>query len=188
MTAKNQRSYTRASTLLPAKVRRLPPTEREDLACRIVTGGIVIDDGPPPPVEDEKLDLWLNMINAKLDYLIRLSPSRHEEVIYAEIEPLNISGGGMSLATKEHFTLEEILEIKIVIQVYPPKVLYLYGDIVRIEAVPDKPDIYTLGIQFLGMREDVRDEILRFDFKKHRQKLMTRKTELSKPVSSDTTG
>ena len=175
MTAKNKRSYTRASTLLPVKVRRLPPSEHEGLACRIVTGGIVIDDAPPPPVEDEKLNLWLNMINAKLDYLIRLFPSRQEEVVYVEIEPLNISGGGMSLATKENFTLEEILEIRIVIRVYPPKVLYLYGNIVHIEAVPDKPDIYTLGIKFLGMCEEVREEILKFDFKKHRQKLMTRK-------------
>lgn len=188
MTAKNKRSYTRASTLLPVKVRRLPPTEHEGLACRIVTGGIVIDDGPPPPVEDERLNLWLNMINAKLDYLIRLSSSRQEEVVNVEIEPLDISGGGMSLATKEHFTLEEMLEIKIVIQVYPPKVLYLYGDIVRIEAVPDKPDIYTLGIKFSAMREEVRDEILKFDFKKHRQQLITRKIESSRPVSSDTTG
>jgi len=188
MMAKNKRSYARASTLLPTKVRRLPKTEREDLTCRIVTGGIVIDDGPPPQVEDEKLNLWLNMINAKLDYLIRLSPSRQEAVVYAEIEPLNISGGGMSLATKEHFTLEEMLEIKVVIRVYPPKVLYLYGNVVRIDTVPDKPDIYTLGIKFSGMREDVRDEILKFDFKKHRQKMMARKIESSRPVSSDMTG
>jgi hypothetical protein len=187
MKAKNRRSYARASTLLPAKVRRLPPTERWELACRIVAGGIVIDDGPPPRVEDEKLDLWLNMINAKLDYLIRLSPSREEDVVYAEIEPLNISGGGMSLVTKEHFTLEEMLEIKIIIRVYPPKVLYLYGNIVRIEAVPNKPDTYTLGIEFSAMREDVRDEILKFDFKKHRQQMMARKIASDRPVTSDVT-
>ncbi len=172
MTAKNKRSYTRASTLLPVKVRRLPPTECEGLVCRIATGGIVIDDAPPPPVADEKLNAWLNMINTKLDYLIRLFPSRQEEVVYMETEPLNISGGGMSLATKEHFTLEEILEIRIVIRAYPPKVLYLYGEIVHIEAVPDKPGIHILGIEFFGMCEEVRDEILGFDFKRHRQELM----------------
>jgi hypothetical protein len=176
MTAKkNKRSYARASTLLPFKVRRLTQTEREGLVCRLVTGGIVIDDAPPPPVEDEKLNLWLNMINAKLDYLIRLSPSRKEEVVFVAIEPLNISGGGMSVATKENFTLGEILEIKIVIQAYPSKVLYLYGDVVRILAMPDKPDTYTMGIKFLGMNEEVLNEILKFDFKKHRQKLITRK-------------
>ncbi|HUV06252.1 MAG TPA: PilZ domain-containing protein [Spirochaetia bacterium] len=176
MTAKNKRSYTRASTLLPFEVRRIPPSEGENQVCRLGTGGIVIDDAPPP-IEDERLNLWLNMINAKLDYLIRLSPSRKEEAVSVAIEPLNISGGGMSLATKENFTLGEILEIRIVIQAYPSKVLYLYGNIVRIEAVPDKSDIYILGIKFFGMSENVRDEILRFDFKKHRQQLITRKID-----------
>jgi hypothetical protein len=188
MTADDKRSYTRASTLLPAKVRRLSPTEREGLACRIVTGGIVIDDGPPPPVEDEKLNLWLNMINAKLDYLIRLSPSGQEGVVYTELEPLNISGGGMSLVTKEHFTLGEMVEIKIVIRIYPPKILYLYGNIVRIEAMPDRAGVYTLGIKFSWMRDDIRDEILKFDFKGHRQKMMARKFESNGPSSSDAVG
>jgi hypothetical protein len=175
MTTKNKRSYERSSTLLPVKVRRLPMTERKGLACRLVTRGIVIDEALPPPVEDKNLHIWLNMINAKLDYLIRLSRVRQEEVNYVEIEPLDISGGGMSLATKEHLALGEILEIRIVIQAYPPKVLFLYGDVVHIKAVPDKPDIYTLGIQFLGMCEEVRNEILKFDFKGHRHKLVTRK-------------
>lgn len=183
MTAKNKRSYARSSTLLPTKIRRLTPTEREGLACRVVTGGIVIDDGPPPPVNDEKLDPWLNMINAKLDYLIRLTPSRKAEDVYAEIEPLNIGGGGMGLVTTEHFALDEMVEIKIVVRVYPPKVLYLYGNIIRIDAVPEKPDIYTLGIQFSEMREDVRDEILLFDFKGHRQKMMARKMASGRPDS-----
>jgi hypothetical protein len=173
MTADDKRSYT---------------TEREGLACRIVTGGIVIDDGPPPPVEDEKLNLWLNMINAKLDYLIRLSPSGQEGVVYTELEPLNISGGGMSLVTKEHFTLGEMVEIKIVIRIYPPKILYLYGNIVRIEAMPDRAGVYTLGIKFSWMRDDIRDEILKFDFKGHRQKMMARKFESNGPSSSDAVG
>lgn len=184
MTGKNRRSYPRRNTLLPAKVRRLPPAGYEGLSCRIVTGGIVIDEDPPPPVEDEKLASWLGMINAKLDYLIRLSPPRPEEVVYADIEPLNISGGGMSLVTRERFALEDLLEIKIVIQAYPPKILYVYGDIVRIDAVPDKPGLYTLGIKFLGMGDAVRDEILKFDFTAHRQKLIARKMGTKRPVSS----
>jgi hypothetical protein len=173
MKVKNKRSHKRSNTALPVKVRRLPPTEREGLACRIVTRGIVIDEVLPPRVKDEHLNAWLSMLNAKLDYLIRLSPLRREEVDDVEIEPLDISGGGMSLATKEHFTSGEILEIRMVIQAYPPKVLYLYGRIMHINAVPGKPDVYTLGIEFLGMPEEVRNEILRFDFKAHRQKLLT---------------
>jgi len=184
MTVKNRRCYARASTLLPAKVRRLRPAEREGLKCRIVMGGIVIDDAPPPRVDDEKLGMWLSMLNAKLDYLIRLSPARQEESVYAKIEPLNLSAGGMSLVTDEHFARGERVEIRIVIQAYPSKVLYLYGEVVRIDAVPAKPGMTMLGIQFEGMSEEVRAEILRFDFKAHRQKLIRRNRERSGTASS----
>ncbi|MEW6333079.1 MAG: PilZ domain-containing protein [Thermodesulfobacteriota bacterium] len=187
MTARNKRVYARASTLLPAKVRRLRPAEREGLACRIVTGGIVIDDAPPPRVDDEKLQMWLSMLNAKLDYLIRLAPARQEEAVHAKIEPLNLSAGGMSLVTDEHFTPGERVEIRIVMQAYPPKVLYLYGEVLRIDAVPEKPGMHLLGIQFEGMSEEVRAEILRFDFRAHRQRMMSRNRERSGPATSGAT-
>lgn len=187
MAVKNKRSYARASTLMPAKFRRLRPAEREGLACRIVTGGIVIDDAPPPRVDDEKLHMWLSMLNAKLDYLIRLSPARQEAVVYANIEPLNLSAGGLSLVTDEHFARGEGVEIRIVVQAYPPKVLYLYGEVVRIDAVPERPGMHLLGIRFEGMSEEVRAEILRFDFKAHRQKMISRSRERSGTPPSGTT-
>jgi c-di-GMP-binding flagellar brake protein YcgR len=46
---------------------------------------------------------------------------------------------------------------------------------IRIEASPQKAGTYTVSVRFLGMNDDVRDEILKFDFKKHRKKLITDK-------------
>jgi hypothetical protein len=160
------------STVMPLEIRRLPPAEREDWTCRISTDLIVIDDAPLPPVENELLNLWLNMINAKLDYLIRMAPSKKEVVVTVGVEPLNISGNGMSLATKEEFSIGDVLEIRIVLQTYPSKVLHLYGEVVRVDGAPDMSDTHILGIKFLGMSDAVRNEILKFDFKKHRQRLM----------------
>jgi hypothetical protein len=168
----DKRAFPRMSTVMPLEVRRLPPTEMEDRTCRISTDLIVIDDAPLPPVENERLNLWLNMINTKLDYLIRTVPSKKEIVVSVGIEPLNISGNGMSLATKEEFSLGDVLEIRIVLQTYPSKVLHLYGEVVRVDRAPDISDTHILGIKFLGMSDAVRDEILKFDFKKHRQRLM----------------
>jgi hypothetical protein len=160
------------STVMPLEIRRLPPAKREDRTCRISTDLIVIDDAPLPPVENELLNLWLNMINAKLDYLIRMAPSKKEVVVTVGVEPLNISGNGMSLATKEEFSIGDVLEIRIVLQTYPSKVLHLYGEVVRVDGAPDMSDTHILGIKFLGMSDAVRNEILKFDFKKHRQRLM----------------
>ena len=129
----NKRAFPRMSTVMPLEVRRLPPAEIEDRTCCISTDLIVIDDAPLPPVENERLNLWLNMINTKLDYLIRMAPSKKEVVVSVGIEPLNISGNGMSLVTKEEFSIGDVLEIRIVLQTYPSKVLHLYGEVVRVE-------------------------------------------------------
>jgi len=175
MTTKNQRTYPRANTLLPFTARRLQPDESGELNCRVATDIIVIDDFPPPPLKDELLNLWLNMLNTKLDYLIRQASPKREDVVFMTFEPLNISGSGMSLMARESFNIGDILEIRMVLQTYPSKILFLYGETVRIEATPQKAESYTVSVKFRGMNDDVRNEILKFDFKKHRKKLITGK-------------
>lgn len=173
---KDQRSYPRTTTVLPFQVRRLPQHEYEGLDCRLSVGDIVIEDSPPPPVQDERLALWLNMVNNKLDYLIRLSAPKSEDAVSMDFEPLTISGSGMSLAAKERFNEGELLEIRIVLQAYPARVLHLYGKVIRVEATPNKLGSYTTGLQFVGLNETVRDEILKFDFKKHRERLIAKRS------------
>ena len=175
MTTNNQRNYPRANTLLPFTVRRLQPDESGELNCRVTTDIIVIDDSLPSPLKDERLNLWLNMLNAKLDYLVRQASPKREDVVFMTFEPLNISGSGMSLMARESFNIGDILEIRMVLQTYPSKILYLYGEMVRIEATPQKAESYTVSVKFRGMNDDVRNEILKFDFKKHRNKLITGK-------------
>jgi hypothetical protein len=175
MTTNNQRSYPRANTLLPFTVRRLRADESRELHCRVTTDVIVIDDFRPPALKDESLNLWLNMINTKLDFLIRQTSPKREEVVFMTFEPLNISGGGMSLIAHEPFSIGDILEIRMILQTYPSKILYLYGEMVRIEAVSEKSERYAASVKFLGMNENVRNEILKFDFKKNQKKLIAGK-------------
>ncbi len=165
---------------MPFQVQRLSRKEGEELNCRLSEGGIVIEDWLPPPVEDEKLNLWLNMLNAKLDYLISFTFPRSEWADSMWVEPLNISGGGMSLIAKEQFDIGEFLEIRIVLQAYPSKILYLFGEVVRVESKPDKPGRFTIGTKFVGMNEEVRNEIIKFDFNKHRERL----SRIKKPDSN----
>jgi hypothetical protein len=176
MREEDRRSYPRTTTLLPFQVRRLPPHEYEGLECRVSLGDIVIETSPPLPVGDERLALWLNMLNDKLDYLIRQSAPRQDDTVSMNFEPLDISGSGMSLAAKEQFQQGDLLEIKMVLQTYPAKVLQLYGKVVRVEAAPSRLDSSITGIEFVGLSEAVRDEILKFDFKKHRERLLTKRS------------
>jgi Tfp pilus assembly protein PilZ len=176
MKGKDHRSYERTSTLLPFQARRLLSGQCEGLECRLTVGGIVFEDTLPPEVEDERLCKWLNMLNTKLDYLISLTVPQQEGFVSMNFEPLNISAGGMGLITQEPFEKGNILEIRMVLQAYPAKILQLYGEVIRIKPTPGKPKRYTVGVNFVNMDEHVRDEILKFDFKKHRERLITRKS------------
>jgi len=81
----------------------------------------------------------------------------------------------MGLIAQELFDKGDILEIKLVLQAYPAKILQLYGEVVRCKPVPGKPKRYTVGVKFVHMDEHIRNEILKFDFKKHRERLIARK-------------
>jgi hypothetical protein len=175
MKRKNHRSYDRTSTLLPFQARRLLSGKLEDLDCRLTVGGIVFEDIPPDAVEDERLGKWLNMLNTKLDYLISLTVPEREGVVSMNFEPLNISAGGMALIAQEPFNKGDILEIRMVLQAYPAKILRLYGEVVRVEPAPGQPERYTVGVNFVHMDEHIREEILKFDFRKHRERLIARK-------------
>lgn len=168
---KNKRRYSRASTLLPFTVRRTPE-QSKDMTCRLVTDAIIIDDTLPPRVDDDRLNLWLTMLNTKLEFLINMNSPKRENVVFMAFSPLNISGSGMSLMTEEPFNLGDILEIRIVLQTYPSKILYLYGEVVRIDSTPAERESFIAAINFLGMNEGVLHEITRFDFKKHRKRLI----------------
>jgi hypothetical protein len=175
MKIENKRNYQRMNTLLPFGAHRLDLKKDAGLQCRMSKGGIVIDETAPLPVKDERMNAWLNMINTKLDYLIRLAPAQHEIGASIDFEPVNISGSGMMIIMADSFQIGDIMEIKMILQVYPAKILYLYGEVIRIDETPHLPDMHTVGIKFLGMTEEVRNEILKFEFKKHGEKLLTKK-------------
>ena len=125
MKIENKRNYQRMNTLLPFGARRLDLKKYEGLQCRMSKGGIVIDETAPLPVKDERMNAWLNMINTKLDYLMRLAPAQNEIGASIDFEPVNISGSGMMMIMAESFQIGDIVEIKMILQVYPAKILYL---------------------------------------------------------------
>lgn len=168
---KNKRNYGRIDTALPFQARQIEVDNRSELQCRLSRRETVLDNAAPPEIEDERLNIWFNIINAKLDYLISRNPPQQADSVFMAFEPLNVSGSGMMIETAEEYRKGDILEIKMVLQSYPAKVLYLYGEVVRIQDNPRHPDMKNVGLNFLNLTEEVRNEIMRFDFKKHRDRL-----------------
>lgn len=168
MNSRNKREYSRVNTALPCQARQIEGGNREELQCRVSRGDMILDKSLPPEVEDERLTAWLSMINTKLDYLISRDSPQRTDSLFMDFEPLNVSGSGMMIETAEKFQKGDILEIKMVLQSYPAKVLYLYGDVVRIEENSLHPEVIKVGLKFFNINEEVQNEIIHFDFKGHR--------------------
>lgn len=168
MRVQNSREYSRVNTYLPLEARLVPSEERAALNARVLKAGIVIDTAKPPEVDDKVLSEWLNVLNDKMDSIIEILSSGRESMSRMTFEPLNISANGMRITCCSNYDIGDVLEIKIALPMRPYKILYLYGEVIRIEPNLDR---FNVAVKFIGMNEEVRNELLKFDFKKHREVL-----------------
>ncbi|MBW2645523.1 MAG: PilZ domain-containing protein [Deltaproteobacteria bacterium] len=171
MKIQNSRKYSRVNTYLPLETRLVPPEEQEDLNPHISKVGIVIDAATPPELKDKALGEWLNILNDKMDSIIRVLSSAHESISSIAFEPLNISGNGMRITSNKSYDIGSVVEIKLVLPVQPYKILYLYGEVLRVE---HNLNAFNIALKFIEMNDEVRNELLSFDFKKHGEILKTK--------------
>lgn len=165
----NERRFSRVNTYLPFAVRLVPLKEKKRLKSRIAKDALVVDFTMPPPVNEPVLAEWLHKINNKLDMIIHILSPETKGFLPITFRIMNISGNGMSFSSREPFKNGEILEIQIVLYTYSYKVLYLYGKVVRVEK--GEGDDYSIAIEFTHLADEVRQELMNFDFKKHRATL-----------------
>ncbi len=168
METNDSRTYSRVNTYLPLEARLIPSEEKNNLTAHVSKVGIVIDEVTPPELEDKILGEWLKMLNDKMDSIIEILSSERQDTSHITLEPLNISASGMRITSQRSYDVGSVMEIKIVLPIRPYKILYLYGEVVRVDA---KLDRFNVAVKFIGMNNEVEEELLRFDFKKHREML-----------------
>ena len=166
---KNERRFSRVNTYLPFAVRLVPLKERKLVKSRIAKSSLVVDFTMSPPVNEPVLAEWLLKLNNKLDTIIHLLSPETKGFLPINFRIMNISGNGMRFTSKNTYKIGDFLEIQMVLYPYPYQVIYLYWKVVRLE--PGDSDNYSIAIEFTHLDEDVRQEVMNFDFKKHREKL-----------------
>ena len=171
MEKQDSRRYSRVNTYLPLEARLIPSEETDNLIAHVSKVGIVIDEVTPHELEDKVLGEWLKMLNDKMDSILEMLSSERQDTSHITLEPLNISAGGMRIRSPRSYDIGSVMEIKIVLPMRPYKILYLYGKVVRVE---DTPNFFNVAVKFIGMNDEVEEELLRFDFKKHREMLTMR--------------
>ncbi len=160
------REFSRVDAQVPLEVRLVPPEERSTIRSKISGETVIPVMDRLPDIEDTVLADWLRVINAKLDAIINLLSLQREGFCALSYRTINISGGGMSFTWTDPFAIGDIIEIKTMFPLLPPVAIHMYGEVVKSEPVAEGT---LIGVKFVAMDEEIRDEIVKFVFKRQRE-------------------
>ncbi|NPA40011.1 MAG: PilZ domain-containing protein [Thermodesulfobacteria bacterium] len=161
-----EREAVRIDVVVPLQVRKIHKDELPHCTCHIVGDVPLFSYIPLKDTMDEALNNWLKLINAKLDYLINLLTREKEGFNALPYQKVNISEKGMRFPFPEPLKPGEYVEIKIVLDVYQPLGMYLYGRVVRCENAGDH---YEVAVEFVNMPLEIREKIGFFILLKQRE-------------------
>ena len=172
---RNEREYSRVDTYLSLQVSRVPPGKAEDLRSRSTQEFLGVSFPPLPDLEDQALAECMQVINAKLDAILKALSLQGEEMQAPQVSPVNISGSGLRFYSSERFVVGDILEIKFLLPAQPDVLYYVYGHVVRSE--PSSCDRHNVCVNFTVIDEDIRSKIVKFVFEKQREQLRKKRRQ-----------
>lgn len=163
-----KRNFIRVETFLNLTVRQISDEEGTCLKARYAIDMIPFAMPHPHEVADKAINEWFLYLNAKLDVILSLLKHQQADISCELPRKVNISEGGMNFFHDVAFPNDSILEIKVMLPMFPPVFIIVYGKVVSCRKDNNG---YQVGVSFLEMEEDIRDEIFRFVFKIQRDML-----------------
>ena len=170
------REYSRVEAFLPVRMRLVLEEGRKNIVSRIVIESALTEHPELPQVEDEVLSACLQILNSKLDSIIRLLafPSNSNKEL--DFEMVNISAGGLSTLSTEVYDPGNFVEIRLMLPTAPFMIFYVYGNVVKCEPMCQK---YEVCVEFTEIDNDIREQIAKYVF--HRQREILRKKRSNTP-------
>ncbi len=162
----NQREYSRVDAYIPLEYKVIDIQQKQFVRSRLAGESILAEFKSLPNHDDQIITEWLRTINAKLDEIIRMMTIQHEGFNCLNMTKVNISGGGISFNTGKSLFSGDVLEIKVMLSMQKSVALFLYGEVVEI--TKPHPE-YDTSVQFIGIDDFVRDEVIRFVFETERE-------------------
>lgn len=112
-------------------------------------------------------------INLKLNLIHNMLSSEEETSIFRQ-KPVevNISESGIGFIAKEKVKKGEILELKMLLPIFPLAIIKVWGKVVR--TTPLSKDSHRIGVQYINIKEEDQDKIVHYIFKKQRELLRSK--------------
>jgi len=167
----NQREFSRVDVYIPLEFRLVPEEERQLVKSRVSGEVVLADFRQMPPLENHPQLEWISVLNAKLDRIIQALTLQSEGFHSLPFKFVTISGNGMSFSSRQGFSLGDILEIKIMLNLYRPTAFYIYGEVVKTRR---QTSGHFIAVCFRKTDDGIRDRIIRFVFETQREMLRER--------------
>jgi hypothetical protein len=124
----NRREYSRVDAYIPLEYRRINNEEKEQIKSRISGEVMLANFNLMPPVENHPQMECLNILNKKLDTIIQMMALESEGFHSLPFKFVSLSGSGLQFSSQQLFSLGNILEFKMILTLYQPAAIYVYGE------------------------------------------------------------
>ncbi len=192
--SENRRQNFRIDDVLPLRDRPLSTQEFEEAKQKIgvrsrqgsmlrkIVGREVFEHDLERGAISPELAEALESLDAKLDYLISLNMVNDASRYGLEERPVNLSASGCAFVTDEAYRVGDPLEIVLMLPVFPPIILELLAEVVRVEQIA--PTRWRIGVRFVYRCEEEEDAITRYVFQRHREQIRLRRAEEERAAES----
>ena len=187
----NTRAHLRMDVAILMQYRKLTPAECEDIET-IMSNKDATDLSPlsfslRPFMEGEGKEEELGNIdpfilnalidiNLKLNLIISTMSSGGQKNILTRMPiEANLSEGGIGFIAVEEVRAGDLFEIEMILPVFPIAVIKTIGKVVRVN--PLQEGGYNIGIQYTYIKDEDRDKIVHYLFKKQREWLRVNKVK-----------
>jgi hypothetical protein len=170
----NRREYSRVDVYIPLECRLLDKEEHGMVKSRISADLMLADFKLMPPLANHPQIESLNLLNQKLDRIIKMFGLQCEGFHSLPFKFVSLSGNGMKLSSQQSYSLGDILECKMILTLHQSAALYTYGEVIR---VGSQSSGYFINVRFTAIDHTIRDKIVRFVFETEREMIRQRKMD-----------
>ncbi len=170
----DRRSFFRVDDSFPVKVKRVD-RNGEHSSRFLFHGTLPRVVGGGPEYQESLIPLLLD-INRKLDTLLNALVFKEDALLNAVPRRLNISASGIGIELEEEFRPGDLVELRMLLPSSPPSALLIHGEVTRVEVQREGERMfYNTAIDFVGLTEEVKEEIIRYTLQRQREIVMKRR-------------
>lgn len=163
-----RREYFRVDDAFPVTVKKVEDSLQQGIS-KIFSGRTLVRQEEHIPEHDMNPAVWKMLcdINMKLELILEKLGSGKGHADIDDNRHVNISASGMKLTTDEQVEIGDMIEVKLYLPTVPTVGIIAFGRAVRVNRTDDGR--FEVALHFTGMGDDVRDEIIQYTLKRHRE-------------------